>query len=149
MVQAEAPSITAVFRLISIDDVALPSDDPPPSAVSVTFTVKSSGEARQLRLPHDPSIDAQPVELCLDSRAEEEQVIASLQVDGWGTVGVGEGVSGSSIVTSHTTPQTIHPSSTAEELAIELWRDDDYGVDLSSASDQDCVGVITVHVTYS
>ncbi|KAF4669348.1 hypothetical protein FOZ61_004382 [Perkinsus olseni] len=139
MAQSGPPPVTAVLRLIAIDDVDLASD-PPPSAVSVTFTVKSSGEAQQLRLPHDSSMDAQPVELRLDPLVEKEHVIASLQVDGWGVVGVGE--------------KTLNPRLASEELLIELWRTDDGPSTMSDASGgcgggQDCVGIITVHVTYS
>ncbi|KAF4752110.1 hypothetical protein FOZ63_005541, partial [Perkinsus olseni] len=140
MAQSGPPPVTAVVRLIAIDDVDLASD-PPPSAVSVTFTVKSSGQAQQLRLPHDSSMDAQPVELRLDPLVEKEQVRASLQVDGWGEVGVGE--------------QTLNPRLASEELLIELWRTDDGPSTMSDASGgcggggQDFVGIITVHVTYS
>ncbi|KAF4737371.1 hypothetical protein FOZ62_027794 [Perkinsus olseni] len=139
MAQSGPPPVTAVVRLIAIDDVDLASD-PPPSAVSVTFTVKSSGEAQQLRLPHDSSMDAQPVELLLDSLVEKEQVRVSLQVDGWGVVGVGE--------------KTLNPRLASEELLIELWRTDDGPSTMSDASGgcgggQYCVGIITVHVAYS
>ncbi|KAF4673583.1 deoxycytidyl transferase [Perkinsus chesapeaki] len=102
---SSTPLITAVFRLLSIEDVDLVSD-PDPSAVSVRLASKTTGSIQDIHLPEDPATDAHPVEVLVGSSTEEE-LLASLQVEDWGVIGTGHTV--------------LHPRrGIAEEILIDL-----------------------------